>query len=1060
MYSKNKKIFGALALSIGALGLVSVFAAATFEPDIQPIGYVAQPAVSNFIVSSGTEKLYAVDYSSLDWSGNLHSYNLSSTGTIAAVNGIETDNWVGGAAAKINAQNFDTGRKIVTFNGTSGVPFRWSSLDTTQKALLDATAATASATSSDVLNYIRGDVSKQENQTTPGPYRTRTNVLGDIIHSTPVHWNDGANKTVFVGANDGMLHAINADDGTERFAYIPSMLMSKLGQLSNPAYTHKYYVDGRLDVRKFTTTSGTTTTSQTLLVGALGAGGSGLFGLDVTNAAAASEADASSKVLWEISNTSTGFANLGYTYGAPTFLTLPDGTNAVAVGNGYNNTGNGRASLFLINAKTGALIKEIDTDSSIGTTATPNGLSTPTFWDTNGDGKKDTAYAGDIDGNLWKFSLVSPYTVTKLHTTSPAQAITTAPNVINHPLGGYMVNFVTGRLLTPGDKTDTATHYAYGIWDGAPAGNNSLLTQTLTEKSYTYTSATGPLTIRVRTATSNTPDWFATHKGWQTALPIGGERLVGDGALIKNSVFIFLSTNPTITPDATPPGENWWMQLNALTGGDNGTVQFDLNDDGSFNISDEVTVGTGSMKPVGKNFGGGVRSQLVQLSVLGNDAFQSNYDKNSTSNGLPTLPGNTTNTTVVTTSGPGVSGGHFDEDIYYGTSLTAASPSSKQHTHEYDDKYDVTGVNMLNASDTEFNLIKAIPSKTTQFKVLAQNQYLSPAVNIHIKGDPSYVYNINQGYIPIKNFITSATLDVTDATQVPTYTQNSINSLAINMPVDAFAQKDWWGGALGLPADVRVGLHPTKTGCVKSAAGSTDGNMYQPVIPPSTVTATGVGTLGYNSSTTAATATGVRHNGALVIQIIKDTTPNSAVEMSIPGKPQYGWRVKAASYSTYVLAEYTTFWHHPNGKCYSEVGWTKLAPQDTSSGSAGTKAAGSADPKIGAFDGTAVPITTTPGTVVYPPVTTTVKNSNGTTTTTIVTVTVKTNADGSTTTTTKTDTVTTYTNGSGNGGGGGVTTGGGLGGGGSGGPSCVGFSCGETGPAAVVGRINWRELQR
>ena len=1041
MLSKNKKILGALALSAGGLGLVAVFAAVTFDPDIQPIGYVGQPAVSKFIVSSGTENLFAGDYNSGDWSGNLHSYNLAATGAIAvnATTGLAVDNWLGGAAAKINAQNYDTGRKIVTFSGTSAVPFRWTSLSPAQKTSLDTAAAAASATSSNVLNYIRGDTSKQANQTAPGPYRSRTNVLGDIIHSTPVFWNDGTNKTVFVGANDGMLHAINAVDGTERFAYVPSMLMPKLGQLSNPAYTHKYYVDGRMDVRKFG--------SQTLLVGALGAGGKGLFGLDITNAAVTSEADAASKILWEISNTSLGFDNLGFTYGAPTLLTLPNGTNAVVVGNGYNNTGNGRASLFLINAKTGALIKEIDTDSNIGTIASPNGLSTPTFWDTDGDGKKDTAFAGDIDGNLWKFNLAT-YTATKLHTTDPAQAITTAPSVITHPLGGYMVNFVTGRMLTPADKTNTDTHYAYGIWDKAPVGNNTLLTQTLAERSYT----TGTITALIRTATNNLPDWFATHKGWKTALPVGGERLVGDGVLIKDSVFIFLSTNPTVSPNAALPGANWWMQLNALTGGDNGTVQFDLNKDGSYNMSDEVTVGTNSLKPVGKDLGGGVRSQLIQLSTLNSDVFQASLDKNaSTVN--PPLPPDTTKTDEIKTIGRGVSGGHFDQDFYYGDSLTGSNPKSKIHFHEYDDLYDVTGVNMLNASESRLNLINGITSKGTQFKVLAQNQYLNPAVNIHIKGNPSYIYNVDAGYIPIKNFVTSATLDVS---QLPTYNQNSIQSLAINMPVDAFAQKDWWGGALGLPADVRVGLHPTQTGCVNDSKNT--GNMYQPVNPPSTVTADGNGT----SSTT----TGVRHNGALVIQIIKNNTPNTALEMSVPGKPQYGWRVKSANVSTHVLAEYTTFWHHPNMLCYGQTGWTKLAPQDlVDSTATQTKAVGSTDPKIGAFGGTGTPITTTPGTVTYPPVITKVINSDGTTTTTTVTVTVKTETDGATTTTTTTDTKTTYTNGGGGGGGGGVTTGGDGGGGGGGGgggpiPPCTTFASGVCGPSVAVGRINWRELQR
>ena len=94
------------------------------------------------------------------------------------------------------------------------------------------------------------------------------------------------------------------------------------------------------------------------------------------------------------------------------------------------------------------------------------------------------------------------------------------------------------------DKADTSIHYAYGIWDGAPSRNTTLQSQTLNE--YTYTGITP--NVRVRTATNNALDW-TTHKGWQTALPSGGERIVGDGALISNSVFVFMSTNPTIQPN-------------------------------------------------------------------------------------------------------------------------------------------------------------------------------------------------------------------------------------------------------------------------------------------------------------------------------------------------------------------------------------------------------------------------------------------------------------------------------------------------------------------------------
>jgi len=339
-----------------------------------------------------------------------------------------------------------SGRLIATMKGVSGIPFTWANLSASQKSDLDP--ASAALSSSPVLNYLRGD---RSNENPDGlKYRARSTVLGDIIHSTPVYWNDGTNETVFVGANDGMLHAINAETGSERFAYIPSMLIPRLADLKSDPYVHKYYVDGRMDVRKFGST--------TILVGALGAGGKGLFALDVTDADAADEDDAASKVLWEITNSTTGFANLGHTYGQPVLTTL-DSTAVAIVGNGYNNTGNGHASLFVINANTGELIAEIDTGS--GSTTSPNGLSSPTVVDVDGDGAADYTYAGDIDGNLWKFDL-SANSATKLHTTDPAQAITMAPGIKSHPKGGFMVTFATGRMFNDTDETDIATHYAYG----------------------------------------------------------------------------------------------------------------------------------------------------------------------------------------------------------------------------------------------------------------------------------------------------------------------------------------------------------------------------------------------------------------------------------------------------------------------------------------------------------------------------------------------------------------------------------------------------------------------
>jgi len=1142
-----------------------VLAATLFDPDwinsttnaTQPVGYVGAPSASGYLLTSAAQAIYAIDYSATDWSGDLHSRTMDSNGTLQL-----SDNWGNGSAYQIDQQDYNTGRMIVTYNAT-GVPFRWVNLSATQKTALDSATASAAATSP-ILDYIRG---QRSNELPNGAnYRARSDVLGDIIHSTPLYWNDGSSQTVFVGANDGMLHAINAgalpDGGKERFAFIPAQLIAKLPLLKATPYTHRYFVDGQLAARRYlayTEFAGAVQPARSILVAGLGGGGKGLFGLDI-GVVPTSESDAASKVLWEISSATSGFANLGHTYGTPVLTKLPNGDAALIVGNGYNNNGNGHSSLFIINPHTGAKIDEID--AGTGSVSASNGLSSPTVVDADLDGRSDYVYAGDIDGNLWKFDLAaSPRTAVKLFPTTtapqttPAQAITMAPGFKAHPLGGRMVTFVTGKIFDNTDASDAATHYAYGICDrpAAYAANNTLLTQTLTEVNYTGVSPA----IRVRTASNNVPDWSAGaghHMGWKTALPVGGERVVGDGAFVTGVVFLFLSTNPAVNTSETPPGENWWMQLNALTGGDNGLVRFDLNADSHFTAADQVS----GVSPVGRNMGGGVRSQLTAFTTAGFDIYQANYDNN----------GDPPNTS--TTATQGVAGGHFDEDIYYGSggtssaaeaagsvkftyassstsktvslltitangetvytgapgnkkpkdlddfldgkssvnytlvknydgnnvsigivakstgsafngpvtvslTTTGSSPGfskadltggtdatagggdtcvgsacqSKQHFHQYDDKFDVTGVNMLNPSSTTLDIKGGVPSLTQNFKVIVSNQYLNPAVKLHI-GDASYVYNVDSGYLALKTYLTTgipslASLQTyrrdpatvwpgsasTDAARLaqPKY----IGSLAINMPIDALTAKDWWGNG-----DVRVGLHPTQTGCVKKAAGDYDGNMYQPVVPPANGV-DGPGVNGYSSGTTPATATGVRHNGALTIQIISDLTPDSALELAVSGRPEYGVRVKSALYGTYVLAEYTTFWHHPNGKCYGVSGWTRNPGADNGSSSLDPKAPGSTDPKIGSL-GTATPGTTT----------TTVTNADGTTTTTTVVIVL--NSDGTyTTTTTITNSdggssSTTMTNNT-------IEVGGSVDASGANGG-------GVTTPLEVLGRVNWRELRR
>jgi Tfp pilus tip-associated adhesin PilY1 len=719
--------------------VVGAFAAATFTPDAAPTGWVSRPVLTSNDLRSGQEVIFRADYKAGLWTGRV------SADYIDALGELQGDSpWTGGNTMNIlESTDWNADRRIVTRTSAGvAVPFRWAYMDAAQRTAL---------VRQELLNFVRGD---RSNESPNGQrYRVRDKIQGDIQHSSLVFWRHAGGATrLYVGGNDGMLHAFDAATGRESFAYVPSMLIPRLSRLTASPYVHSLYVDGGLSAANVQLTSGW----RTLLAGALGGGGKGLFMLDVTNPSPANETEAAALVKWEVTPASTGFANLGYTYAKPRLARLNDGSAAVVVGNGYLNSGSGHATLFLINADTGALIREIDTGS--GSSASPNGLSTPTLLDADQDGKVDYAYAGDLDGNLWKFDLrgasAAGYSASKLMTTSPQQAITSAPAVARGPKGGQMVVFGTGRILNSADAADTAAHYVYGVWDGAPAQNTAWLEQTLTEVPYG--------SQRLRQVTAHQPDWTAGgDRGWRLALT-AGERVVGEGQFISDSRFYFTTSNPTVPAAAggTATGANWVMEVDYTTGGSPPLPIFDINEDKVIDEHDNI----GGAVIVGMYLGQGVSSQsvLVDLSTFSLTLFnrQSDIDYS-----VPTAA-----------DGPGVSGGHFDVDFYF---LSGTKFAGVKHVHEYDDKYDVTGVNMLNASDPTLNLGSKLAA-TVDFKVLLINQYLNPAVTLSVGGGD---------FVSVKTFGGQAT--TTDAATLlanqTAYRLSNVNTLVWNLPVDAVA---------------------------------------------------------------------------------------------------------------------------------------------------------------------------------------------------------------------------------------------------------------------------------
>lgn len=570
--------------------LVSAFKAVKNAIEVATPSAAALAANSTSIQTGAL--VYQATFNSKDWSGDLSAYSVGFGGVVSP-----TAAW--NAAAKLPAA---ASRTIYTFDGSDGVSFNWGALSANQQTALNTDASGAADTNGSTrLDWLRGVQSNEEKN--GGIFRNRTKVLGDIINSDPAfaHADDfgyadmvageassygtyvlnksGRTPAVFVGGNDGMLHAFRADageteSGVELFAYVPSGVYQNLSKLTDPAYAHKYYVDGGPTVGDAYLSTGW----ATVLVGGLGGGGKSIFALNVGDVANPS----ASMVMWEYTE-----ADLGLTYSKPQIARLNNGQWAAIFGNGYNSA-NERAYLYVVNLQTGALIAKIEAGS-----ATANGLSTPVLYDSNDDMIADYAYAGDLQGNLWKFDLTSfanqstPLFVAR-NDSDQVQPITAQPTIGGHPNGGVLVYFGTGQYLEASDPLVTEVQSFYGIWD-----NGSAITTTdrseLQEQ--TIVATTTEFGAELRETSTNTVDW-ATKFGWYMDLDQpspAGERVVTQ-ALLRYGRVIFLTVIPS-TDTCNAGGVSWLMELDAVTGAQTGTSSFDFNNDGSFDSDDNLASG-------------------------------------------------------------------------------------------------------------------------------------------------------------------------------------------------------------------------------------------------------------------------------------------------------------------------------------------------------------------------------------------------------------------------------------------------------------------------------------
>jgi type IV pilus assembly protein PilY1 len=525
-------------------GLNQIFASVAAQA-----GSIAGGAISTQTLNSVPGAIYQAQFNPAGWTGEVAAYPVT-TSASGVVNVATAPSWQASVelTAKVAATTPGGGnRDIVIGNSNAATAtasdFNWSGslpADVQTAMRTPPYAATGApldpvSTGQARLNFLRGD---QSNESPKGLlFRTRTSVLGDVVNSAVVFSgapsqdiSDAAYTTflasyanrkhaLFVGANDGMLHAFDPDHptingdlgGNELFAYIPSWLIPQIGALTSPSYAHQSYVDATPAVAEAKVgTSWASGVWKTVLVGGTGGGGAGVYALDVSDPAAFS----ASKVMWEF--TVNDDAEIGEVIGAPQILKFKTSANGAAadyqyfavVAGGVNNYANSGfkpgtsspATLFLLD-----LSKPVGTPWKVGVnyfkvefgaaaTTTANGMvnfnTVP-----NDDGSVKALYAGDLQGNLWKLDFTqavagkADWNLGKLSyyqstngpvpmfiaksATNVRQPITMQPALSYGVNRSIIVSFGTGKYLEASDNTTTGApqQSVYSLLDN---GTNTL----------------------------------------------------------------------------------------------------------------------------------------------------------------------------------------------------------------------------------------------------------------------------------------------------------------------------------------------------------------------------------------------------------------------------------------------------------------------------------------------------------------------------------------------------------------------------------------------------------
>ena len=364
------------------------------------------------------------------------------------------------------------------------------------------TSAVSGTTSkSDLINWVRGENRQNaDNPSTDAAANTyvRGYLHGDVVHSRPaiINYNRSGQPAdrdiaVFYGSNDGIFHAVKGGqdnaDGGELWGFVPSEFFSQLGRqysaspvINNSSATtaKPYFADGPISTLLIDASPAdsridyATTGDMANIYISMRRGGRFLYALDVTNAA-------SPKLLWKLSNSTAGMAELGQTWAEAKVAKIAGYANNVLIlSAGYDAAANDAATqgtatmgrgFYIIDAITGTPLWFAGAPAA-ATAAAAAGLTSKSVSgmvyaiagdaspiDSDGDGVIDRVYLADTGGNIWRANI---------------SAVTSggAPDY---------ANWTVSKIASLGGSGSNARKFLFGPdvvrFDGPPTTTDSIL---------------------------------------------------------------------------------------------------------------------------------------------------------------------------------------------------------------------------------------------------------------------------------------------------------------------------------------------------------------------------------------------------------------------------------------------------------------------------------------------------------------------------------------------------------------------------------------------------------